>query len=278
MRVLRIARADAERMLGSRRVAGVIALQLLVAYLAGASVRVNSMSLHVHAAALDVHAAGLNSWALVNYLLFVGFLALVGDTVIADRASGWAWITATRSPSRIQWWSGKALAIAFVAIGFHVAYLLECTAIGMVRLGLPLWRHASPFAAYSSPTPSVSPLFARVPEGTDMLLRQSILVGYEALGFTVLALALVALTARLRQASLPAGVGLGYMVVDYLLVKQFDAWVPFSVGRRLLESTHAPIPGVFTPPASWVVSVAVLSIIGVTALIGGGLLLSSVDL
>lgn len=274
IRILSMARVDLERLARSRRILGALAVQVFVAYLASSYVRAIAVNNRIEASAFDVHAATLNNWVLLNYLLLTAFAYLVGDTILADTASGWAWLTVPRVGGRRMWWAAKTVSVVVTSLCFHAAYLVVCLAVGKGWRGMSLSTVASQLS--TSRGIVAFRLFAVVPKGANILIKQLMLAGYEALAFSAIVLLIVALTPRARIASLPAGCALGVMMLDYLIGKLWDGWANVSLGRHLIELSHVAVPGFTT--ISWTTSVVVVVLMGILGVAIGGLTLTRTDL
>lgn len=71
----------------------------------------------------------------------LGFLLVTGDSYVRDHHDGTASLTLLRSCSRVGWWSGKVLGLAFPALAYSIlAY--TCALIGSI-LVLPVESGAS---------------------------------------------------------------------------------------------------------------------------------------
>lgn len=273
----RLVMQESLRFLGSRRMIIVLLLCALAAYLSAGDLQRVTFMTPFEPGAWDVHAVALNSFMYIGYLVLVAFIVLVGDTLVADRESGFAELVLPRVGGRCRWWIGKLLAILLAALLVQIILLLMCLACGLLKGGwsLSLAPSAYATAGYAGlgqeADPTLQHLFAPVAPTANMGLRQLMRCLYETLAFGAIGVFLVALTVRVSKAVLPVAVALVGSVADHLLLHKWAAWEPWSPGRRLLESIHASWDTVQGTP--WWTSLlywVVLLVIG--ALLGGRML------
>ena len=238
------------RLARSRRwlLVGIVAL--FVAALASGDVAAESSNTGLRPTAVDVHATAIDNLMYVGYLAFVSFAYLAGGTPLASGDEGQIAPVRSRGVAQRVWWFATVLALALGAFCTQILLLGSCVLLGAAWRGWSVTGVASRFA--TAPTFRHGALFfPPVAETTDMLARQLGLVGYLALVFWALGVAVVAVS--IRWPSVPAAaVALLGLMADYVIVK---AWAPLrvmSVGARMLEGAHH-----FGPePLDWRASVA----------------------
>lgn len=266
-------RIELWRVVRSRRWAAALVAWVAAAFLASGQVGALSMNSKLPARAWDVYPAALGNWMFVGYILLVSFVFLVGDTLVADVESGWAWLVLTRGGDRIRWWAAKAGSLFVAAALFHVGFLAVCLGVAVFE-GFPLQTGASPLAV--STRAGLVPVFAPSAAGSDMALRAAWAGLYETFAFGAVAVALVSLTAIVQRAVLPVSLALLGAILDWFTSQRVDLWRSLSPGRRLVESTHLPYHG--SVGATWESSVVYFAAVAAVALVVGSIALRSRDL
>jgi len=277
VRTVRAALHETARLMLSRRWVGAALLCALGAYLAAGDVARVTHGTTLTPSAWDVHAAALNSLMYLGYLVFTAYVFVVGDTLVDDRKTGYAWVVSPRLGARLRWWAGKLTSLVLVAFAVQVVFLALCLSMGALRGGWTLAPAASAFASAAASTPqarshvdtgTLTLLFAPLDAGVDMARRQLLLCLYETLAFSALGACLVALTVRWSKAFIPITVAVVGLVADYIAVKSVDGWRALSPGRRLLEGIHASFAGWRGEPL-WASLLYWSALLALAAILGG---------
>jgi hypothetical protein len=277
-RVLRVTRYEVSRVLLSRRWVIVVVLCALGAYLAAGDVGLAVADCSLSPSAWDVHRAGLNSFMYIGYLVLVAYVALVGDSLVADRTNDFVRTVLPRAGGRLPWWAAKILSIVLVAAAIQLLFLILCLVVGVAKNGGSLSLHPSELSsAVASATAEGSGivLFAPLSAGTNVAWHQLLMCLYETFAFSAVGVFFLALTARFSRAFIPIAGALMGLVADYILGHFFEGWWRLSPGQRLLESMHSTASGF--PGLSWWSSVAYWGVLLAAAAVGGWLVMRKVD-
>lgn len=265
---------ESQRVMVSRRWLLALLVCCAIAFLASDHVTVEMRNTGAMATGWDVHATAVNSLMYVGYLLFTTFAFVVGDTFVADCESGYGWLIIGRAKDRLDWWVAKLASVVLAAALLQLILLAVCLIVGCGRVGLSLSVSASQLATLPLDRQGMM-LFPMVPAGTNMALRQISRAAYLTLAFSALAVALIALTVRVRRGWLPMTIALIGLMADYVLVRAWERWVHVSPGARLLDGSHA---GWVTGQLSWFGSLVYFIALLCAATLLGGVALRRVDL
>jgi hypothetical protein len=77
----------------------------------------------------------LSDVPVVMFVLVPLFIGIVGDVVLADRWTGFAFLSLPRSRSRVRWWFAKIVAVLVAGLAFAVLFVVVLAAFGALRLG-----------------------------------------------------------------------------------------------------------------------------------------------
>lgn len=231
-------------------------------------------------AALDTHAAAANNGFFVGLLLLTAFVLTVGDALARDRETRFAHTVLTRTGSRRVWWLAKVTALLTAAAMFQAGFLLTCYAVGLYQGGEP-GGTPSPVAlltASSGSDVAAQPLFTPATPGANMWLREAGVAVYLAIGFTALALVLLAITVKVPRSFVPGLLCLGFALADlalgWFISAEWFSWVsPLS---HLLEAMHSS--AVVESPLPWAASIALWLAMGGGAIAAGSWLVVRADL
>lgn len=272
MRSFSVAMVDLARLAGSKRWLVVAAIWSAVVVLARAQCAIRSQASGLAANAWDLRLVAVNNWMYVSYLLLVGFVFLVGDTVITDRSEGWSAACMGRSGGVWSWWSGKVAFVILAAAAYQIGFL-AFTVVFAVMTGLPLSTGASPLAlAPLSP----GALFAPLASASALSGRLALSLVHQTLGFSAVSLLLLALCIRARRASVTAATGVVFVILDWVFAQRITLWELLSPGRHLLESVHFSVAGV-SGGLSWSATMAYLMALLVLSVVAGGVSLRGLE-
>lgn len=265
MRALLLAKIDFARLIGSKRWFVVVAIWSAITVLARAQIAARGEMTGLAGNIWDLRFIAVNNWMYVSYLLLIGFVFLVGDTVITDRAEGWSAASITRSGGVWAWWTGKVTFVVLAAAAYQLGFLAFTVAFAAMT-GLPVAAGASPLSL-APLTPGA--LFAPLASASALPGRLALSLAHETLGFSAVTLLLLALCARAKRASATVATAVVFVITDWVFAQRVTLWELLSPGRRLLESVHVPVAGV-PGGSSWTSTLLYLALILVVAVVAGG--------
>ena len=211
----------------------------------------------------DLVLAGVSQFYVAAVIVPAYYLFLIADLAAPDW-EGYATLFAGRMPSRLAWWSAKAIALGVAAALVLLMIFTVLVGVGLMA-GLPFhlsWsfyvRHGG---AYQMPRSSLSAVW---PQGPWLAVGEWAVLGLGTLAS--LAWGLLAIGMRLRDALLPWILGIVAASASYavwMLKPGALRWMP-TAQMMLLQHVTGPRQRFFGPhPLAWSLAyVSTLSALG----------------
>lgn len=191
------------------------------------------------------------------------FVFLVGDCVLADRSSPYAWVVLPRARSRSRWWTAKVAAVVLAALVYVLLGVFTTLSISALCL-LPLEGRFSPYALGEG----LPRLYGAVrPDAPAAFLPVFVL--FTAFGLGSFALVPVVLTMWWPQSFLPTAFAAAAGVISYGLAVAYPPSVPWNPAWRLVYAIHLPRRDILGEEVTLTGSVLVFVAIFALAVIAG---------